>query len=55
VGERISVNDDFWDELLRHIRHQELVPAVRADLAVVKVGNTEQTFTTDTFPIAEAA
>ncbi len=42
----MGVNDDFWDDLLAHIRHQVLVPVVGPDLTVVKVGNAEQTFTT---------
>jgi hypothetical protein len=45
-GERIGVNDDFWDDLLGHIRHQELVPVAGPDVTVVNVGDTEQTFTT---------
>jgi TIR domain len=39
-------NDDFWDDLLGHIRQQVLVPVVGPDLTVVKVGDAEQTFTT---------
>jgi len=38
-------NEDFWDDLLGHIRQQELVPVVGPDLTVVNVGNAEQTFT----------
>ena len=41
----MGVNDDFWDDLLGHIRDQELVPVVGPDLTVVNVGNTEQTLT----------
>jgi hypothetical protein len=40
------VNDDFWDDLLGHIRHQQLVPVAGPDVTVVNVGDTEQTFTT---------
>jgi len=42
----VSVNEDFWDDLLGHIRRQELVPVAGPDVTVVKVGNTEQTCTT---------
>ena len=42
----MGMNDDFWDDLLSHIRQQVLVPVVGPDLAVVNVGNAEQTFTT---------
>ena len=38
-------NEDFWDDLLAHIRQRVLVPVVGPDLTVVNVGNTEQTFT----------
>ena len=41
----MGVNDDFWDDLLSHIREQVLVPVVGPDLTVVNVGNAEQTFT----------
>ena len=37
-------NDDFWDDLLGHIRDRVLVPVVGPDLTVVKVGDAEQTF-----------
>ena len=37
-------DDDFWDDLLGHIRDQELVPVVGPDVTVVNVGNAEQTF-----------
>lgn len=40
----MGTSDDFWDDLLGHIRHQMLVPVVGPDLAVVKVGDAEQTF-----------
>jgi hypothetical protein len=39
-------NDDFWDDLLGHIRQRVLVPVVGPDLTVVNVGNAEQTLTT---------
>ncbi len=39
-------DDDFWDDLLGHIRDQVLVPVVGPDLTVVKVGDAEQTLTT---------
>ena len=42
----MGVNDDFWDDLLAHIRQQVLVPVVGPDLNVVKVGDAEQTFNT---------
>ena len=40
----MGVNDDFWDDLLGHIRDRVLVPVVGPDLNVVNVGNAEQTF-----------
>ena len=40
----MGVNDDFWDDLLGHIRQQILVPVVGPDLTVVNVGNAKQTF-----------
>ena len=40
----MGVNEDFWDDLLGHIRDRVLVPVVGPDLTVVNVGNTEQTF-----------
>jgi hypothetical protein len=42
----MGVNDDFWDDILGHIRHRELVPVAGPDLTVVDAGNAEQTFTT---------
>lgn len=39
-------NDDFWADLLGHIRDQVLVPVVGPELIVVDVDNTEQTLTT---------
>ena len=39
-------NEDFWDDLLGHIRDRVLVPVVGPDLTVVDVDNTEQTFDT---------
>jgi hypothetical protein len=41
----MSVNEDFWEDLLSHIRQRVLVPFVGPDLTVVNVGNAEQTFT----------
>jgi hypothetical protein len=41
----MGMNEEFWDDLLGHIRQQELVPMVGPDLTVVNVGNAEQTFT----------
>jgi hypothetical protein len=47
IGSRgVGDNDDFWDDILRHIRHRVLVPVVGPDLTVAKVGDTEQTLTT---------
>jgi len=42
----MGVNDYFWDDLLGHIRRQELVPVVGPDVTVVNVGNSQQTLTT---------
>ena len=42
----MNVNDDFWEDLLGHIRQQVLVTVVGPDLTVVNVGNAKQTFTT---------
>jgi hypothetical protein len=42
----VGDNDDFWDDVLRHIRHRVLVPVVGPDLTVAKVSDTEQTLTT---------
>lgn len=39
-------NEDFWDDLLGHIRDRVLVPVVGPDLAMIDVDNTEQTFDT---------
>jgi hypothetical protein len=41
----MGVNDDFWEDLLSHIRDRVLVPVVGPDLTVVNVGNAEQTLT----------
>ena len=38
--------EDFWDDLLDHVLHQELVTVVGPDVTVVKVGDAEQTFNT---------
>jgi len=41
----MGINDeDFWEELLSHIRQRVLVPVVGPDLTVVDVGDTEQPF-----------
>ena len=40
----MGVDDDFWDDLLGHIRDQALVPVVGPDVNVVEAGN--QTLTT---------
>jgi hypothetical protein len=42
----MGVNDDFWDDLLGHIRKRILVPVVGPYLTVAKVDDTEQTLTT---------
>lgn len=42
----MSDNEDFWEDLLSHIRHKALVPVVGPELSVVSVGDTEQTLTT---------
>ena len=39
-------DENFWDDLLGHIRDQVLVPVVGPDLTVIKVGDAEQTLTT---------
>lgn len=43
--ERTDVNDDFWEDLLSHIRQRVLIPVVGPDLTLVKVGDTEQPLT----------
>src|SRR6185295_6447154 len=44
---RMAMNDeDFWDDLLGHIRHQMLVPVIGPDLTAAKVGDADQTFNT---------
>jgi hypothetical protein len=45
-SERMGVNDDFWEDLLSHIRDQRLVPVTGPDLTVVNVGHAEQTLAT---------
>jgi TIR domain-containing protein len=40
------MDEDFWDDLLAHIRHRVLVPVVGPDVTVVENGNTDQTFST---------
>ncbi|HTY33472.1 toll/interleukin-1 receptor domain-containing protein [Mycobacterium sp.] len=43
----MGVNDeDFWDDLLGHIRQQVLIPVVGPDLTTINVGGGEQTLTT---------
>lgn len=42
----MGVNEDFWDDLLGHLREQVLVPVVGPDLAMVDVGDTEERLTT---------
>ena len=42
----MSMDDDFWDDLLGHIRDRVLVPVVGPDLTVVDVGDAQQTFST---------
>ena len=43
----MAMNDeDFWDDLLGHIRHQMLVPVIGPDLTAAKVGDDDQTFNT---------
>lgn len=39
------VDEDFWDDLLGHLRQQVLVAVVGPDLPVANVDNVEQTFT----------
>ena len=41
----MGVDEDFWGDLLGHIRDQVLVPVVGPDVTLVRVGNTERTFT----------
>jgi hypothetical protein len=40
------MDEDFWDDLLAHVRDQRLVPVVGPELAVVDVGGSKQTLTT---------
>ncbi len=40
------MNDDFWDDLLAHIRQRVLVPVVGPDVTVVKSDKADQTFST---------
>src|SRR5262245_12220591 len=42
----MGVDDDFWGDLLSHIRHRVLVPVVGPDVTAVDIGNGEQTLTT---------
>jgi hypothetical protein len=39
----VGGDDDFWDDLLGHIRDQKLVTVVGPDVTVVNVGGAEQT------------
>lgn len=40
------MNEDFWDDLLAHIRQRVLVPVVGPDVTVINDGNAEQTLNT---------
>jgi TIR domain-containing protein len=40
------MSEEFWGNLLRHIRHQVLMPVVGPDVTVVKTGDTEQRLNT---------
>jgi hypothetical protein len=40
----MGMNEDFWDDLLGHIRQQVLVPVIGPDLTVINVGTAKQTF-----------
>ena len=40
------MNDDFWDDLLAHIRQRVLVPVVGPDVTIVENENGDQTFST---------
>ena len=40
------MNDDFWDDLLAHIRQRVLVPVVGPDVTLVNDGGADQTFST---------
>src|SRR3954453_10792416 len=44
--ERAGMNDDFWDDLLAHIRQRVLVPVVGPDVTVVESDKADQTFST---------
>jgi hypothetical protein len=39
----VGGDDDFWDDLLDHIRDRKLVTVVGPDVTMVNVGNAEQT------------
>ncbi|WP_067897323.1 toll/interleukin-1 receptor domain-containing protein [Nocardia vaccinii] len=41
-----GANEDFWDDLLDHIREQVLIPVVGPELTTVNADGTEQTLTT---------
>ncbi|MFD4181023.1 toll/interleukin-1 receptor domain-containing protein [Rhodococcus sp. NPDC058514] len=38
----MDATDDFWEDLLSHIRQQILVPVVGPDMTLVKIGDAEQ-------------
>jgi TIR domain len=40
----MSMNEDFWDDLLGHIEEQRLVPVVGPELTVINTGNADLTF-----------
>jgi hypothetical protein len=42
----MGMNEDFWGDLLAHIRHQVLVPVVGPHVTTAKTGNTEEKLTT---------
>ncbi len=42
--ERVGMNEDFWDDLLAHIRQRVLVPVVGPDVTVVENDNADLTF-----------
>jgi hypothetical protein len=40
-------NDDFWDDLLGHVRQRVLVPVMGPDLTVINAGNGPESLTTN--------
>ena len=42
----MGANDDFWDDLLGHIRQQVLVPVAGPDVTIVNVEGAAETLTT---------